>query len=199
MKAFFKNYSYDMLKMFLNQFGTAIFGFSLALAAGHAQSATLRNVTSVGAILFYLFLLYTMTWDMGYRDRVSVQSGRVPRRPFTGLLVSLCANSVNFLFALFIMLGSLCDSAFTASLGGIGAFCATVLEGMYVGLLVNPVAGAALNSYWWVYFLLPIPALLLCTVTYNLGLNDVKFTSAFSSYVNETERERLQNKRNKRR
>ena len=198
MKAFFKNYSYDMLKMFLNQFGTAIFGFSLALAAGHAQSPVLRNVTSVGAILFYLFLLYTMTWDIGYRDRVSVESRRKPRAPLTGLWISLAANAVNFLLAIFIMLGSLLDTPFTSHLGAIGAFAATILEGMFVGLLANPVGGVPLNSFWWVYFLLPIPAMLLSAITYNLGLRDVKFTSAFSSYVNETERERLQNKRRKR-
>lgn len=198
MKAFFKTYSYDMLKMFLNQFGTAIFGFSLALAAGHAQSPVLRNVTSVGAILFYLFLLYTMTWDIGYRDRVAVESGRKSRAPLTGIWISLAANAVNFLLAIFIMLGSLLDTPLTSHLGAIGAFAATILEGMFVGLLAIPVGGVPLNSFWWVYFLLPIPAMLLSAITYNLGLRDVKFTSAFSSYVNETERERLQNKRRKR-
>ena len=198
MKAFFKNYSYDMLKMFLNQFGTAIFGFSLALSAKYAQSPVLLNATSVGAILFYLFLLYAMTWDIGYRDRVAVESGRKPNAPLTGLWISLAANAVNFLLAIFIMLGSLLETSFTSTLGAIGAFGAMFLEGMYVGLLANPVGGAPLNSYWWVYFLLPIPAMLLSAITYNLGLRDVKFTSAFSSYVNETERERLQNKRRKR-
>lgn len=198
MKAFFKNYSYDMLKMFLNQFGTAIFGFSLALAAGKAQSVALRNITSVAAILFYLFLLYTMTWDIGYRDRVSVESGRKKRNRLTGLWISLCANSLNLLFAIFIMLGSLMNTGVTGTLGSIGAFGATILEGMYVGVLANHVGGAALNSYWWIYFLITIPAILVCAISYNLGLYDVKFTSGFSSYVNETERERLQEKRRKR-
>ena len=59
MKNLFRDHSYNMVKMFLNQFATAIFGFSLALAAGKAQNPTLRNVTSIGAILFYLFLLFS--------------------------------------------------------------------------------------------------------------------------------------------
>ena len=198
MKAFFKNYSYDMLKMFLNQFGTAIFGFSLALAAGKAQSAVLRNITSVAAILFYLFLLYTMTWDIGYRDRVSVESGRKKRNRLTGCWISLCANSVNLLFAVFIMLGAVMESAAVGTLGSIGAFGATVLEGMYVGILANQVGGVPLNSHWWIYFVITIPAILVSAIAYNLGLYDVKFTSGFSSYVNETERERMQEKRRKR-
>ena len=198
MKAFFKNYSYDMLKMFLNQFGTAIFGFSLALAAGKAQSAVLRNITSVAAILFYLFLLYTMTWDIGYRDRVSVESGRKKRNRLTGCWIALCANSLNLLFAVFIMLGSVMESAAVGTLGSIGAFGATVLEGMYVGILANSVGGVPLNSHWWIYFVIPIPAILVSAIAYNLGLYDVKFTSGFSSYVNETERERMQEKRRRR-
>ena len=67
MKAFFKERSYDMVKMFLNQFATAIFGVVLAIAAGMAGNVVLRNVTSAFAVLFYLFLLYTMTWEPAFR------------------------------------------------------------------------------------------------------------------------------------
>ena len=75
MKAFFKNYSYDMLKMFLNQFGTAIFGISLAFAAKYAQSPVLLNATSVGAILFYLF---------GFRGSYHRMSGTAILERFEG-------------------------------------------------------------------------------------------------------------------
>ena len=102
MKIFFKEHSYDMLKMFLNQFATAIFGFSLAVAAGKAENDSLRNVTSVAAILFYLFLLYTMTWEIGFGDRVSVLHGTRRNMPYKGALISLCANGINILFAVFI-------------------------------------------------------------------------------------------------
>ncbi len=181
MKQFFKNYSYDALKMFLNQFGTAIFGFALALAASKAQSVVLRNVTGGFAVLFYLFLLYTMTWDMGFRDRVSVLQGKKSRNVFRGLLVSLLANSINFLFAVCIAFGHLFNGvSFFSSLGGIASIAALILEGMYTGLLANHLFGNPLNSYWWIWFLILIPALLTCTVAYNMGLNDWKLFAKLS-------------------
>ena len=170
-----------MVKMFLNQFATAIFGFSLVLAAGMAQNPTLRNVTSICAILFYLFLLYTMTWDIGFRDKVSVETGKKPENVFTGALISLGANSLNFLLAIFIMLANLLPQSFLSNIGGISVSAALWLEGMYTGLLAVKLFGAALSSYWFVYFLLPIPAVLTCFVAYNMGIHDFKLKMLFSS------------------
>ena len=79
MKGFLQKHSYSMVKMFLNQFATAIFGFVLALAVSYANNTGLRNVTSICAVVFYLFLLYTITWDIGFADRVSVMSGKQKR------------------------------------------------------------------------------------------------------------------------
>ena len=147
-----------MMKMFLNQFATAIFGVVLAIAAGKAENAVLRNITSAFAILFYLFLLYTMTWELGFKDKAAVDNRRKERAPLTGLWLSLCANTINFFFAIFIALASFFN---LEALNNFGAFCsaaALLLEGMFTGLLANPVGGAPLNSYWWIYFLLPIRA-----------------------------------------
>lgn len=187
-----------MVKMFLNQFASAVFGFTLVLAAGKAQNPTLRNVTSVCAIIFYLFLLYTMTWEIGYRDKVSVETGRKKGSAFTGALISLCANSINFILAIFIMLANLLPESAISNIGGVCASIAVLIEGMYTGLLANHVAGAALNSYWFVYFLLPIPAILVCGISYNLGLHDVKFTSFFNQQpYPESDREPTKKKTNK--
>ncbi len=197
MKRFFRDYSYDMVKMFINQFGTAIFGFALVLAAGKAESAMLRNVTSAFAVLFYLFLLYTTTWEIGYRDRVSVEHGSKTRNPWRGVLISLGANAVNFLFAVFITLAILLDVPFLSTLGGISQAASSVLQGMYTGLLVNPVGGAPLNSYWFVYFLLPLPAMITCGIAYRLGIHDVKFTSIFDPIYPESDREPKAKRKNR--
>ena len=189
MKQFFSTHSYNMVKMFLNQFAIALFGFILVLAAGQAENTTLRNVTSVFAILFYLFLIYVMTWEIGFRDKVSVETGRKKRNPFTGVLISLCANSINFILAIFIMLASLFDVAALSNIGGVCASIAVFIEGMYTGLLANHVWGAALNSYWFVYFLLPIPAIVTCGIAYQLGVHDIKFTALFDQVYPESDRE----------
>ena len=180
MKQFFRTHSYDMVKMFLYQFAISIFGFSLAFAVGKANSVPLRNGTSIFAILFYLFLLYTLAWDLGYQDKVSVEYGKKSKNLFRGVWISVCANSINFILAIFIMLASLLPASVISDIGGVCASIAVLIEGMYAGVLANHVGGAALNSYWFMYFLIPIPAILICGIAYVLGLKDVKFTSFFN-------------------
>ena len=190
MKELFRTRSYEMVRMFLNQFATSVFGLVLAIAAGRAENPVLRNVTSVCAILFYLFLLYTMTWELGFADRAAVVAGRKPKKPFTGALLSVCANAINWLLAVFILLGNLLpDVSFFSGLGGFAGTAAHLLEGMYTGLLANRVGGNPLNSYWFVYFLLPIPAIVISGVAYLFGLKDLKFTGLFNVQYPESDRD----------
>ncbi|MBQ9131822.1 MAG: hypothetical protein IJX62_05055, partial [Clostridia bacterium] len=130
MKNFLRDHSYDMVKMLLHQFGIAVFGFCLALASSKAQSPVLRNGTSVFAILFYLFLLYTMTWEIGYKDKISVETGKKPRNALRGACISLFANIPNFLMATFIMLASVLQADFFSTVGAFCSSAAVVFEGM---------------------------------------------------------------------
>ena len=189
MKDFFKSRSYDMVKMFLNQFAISLFGLVLAVATNN-KKPQLRNITSVFSILFYLFLLYVMTWELGFKDKISVDLGKKPRRPLTGLMISLCANIPNFFFAVCITLGKLFpDISFFSKLGGLSVGAALFSEGMYTGLLANKIWGSALNSYWWVWFLVTVPAMATCALAYWLGLRDIKFTSLFDPVYPESDRE----------
>lgn len=180
MKGFFKNHSYDIVTMLLNQIAISLFGFSLVLAAMKIDNDVLRNITSVFSILFYLLLLYVKTWDIGFKDKISTEQGKKNNNPFRGALISLCANAINYLFAIFIMLRALLPNvAFFDSIGGIAQALCMFGQGMYAGLLVNPLGGAPLNTYWFVYFLTPIPAILVCGISYYFGLHDVKYTALF--------------------
>ena len=170
MKEFFKKHSYDMMKMFLNQFAVAIFGLVLALATGMAKNDTLQIVSSVGAILFYMFLLYAMTFEIGSKDKTSVEYGRIKARPLTGLYISLCANSINFLLAILITLGYVSNSPFLSNVGGGAAVAALLLEGMYTGVLAVNVGGIPLNAMVWPFFAIILPALLISTVGYYFGM-----------------------------
>ena len=185
-KQFFKDHSYDMVKMFLNQFATAIFGFVLTLTFTKVGNTTLRTLCSVFAVLFYLFLLYVMTWEIGYRDRGKIKSGEKPENHFRGTIISLCANVVNFIIAIIILIGHYATIPKLAALAVQGSFW---LEGMYAGILTNHLMGNPLNSYWLTYFLLPLPAIATCTVAYILGYKDKKFTPLFNPAIPKSDRE----------
>ena len=182
MLSFIKEHSYDAVKMFVTQCAISIFGLVLALASGLAENHALQVGTSVGAALFYLFLLYTSVWEMGAKDGISVQHGHKKAQPFKGLLISLMANALNFLLAIGILLGVLiADASVFSSIGGICKSVDVFIQSMYAGLLTIHVGGSALNSYAFVYFLTPLPALLTCWLAYFLGTKNIRLIGPLSA------------------
>lgn len=178
MKVFFQKYSYSTVKMFVNQFAISIFGTVLAMATSAAQNDVLTVIVSVFAIVFYLFLIYTMTWEIGATDKISVDYGKKEYKPFTGLWMSLVANIPNFVFAVVYSIGY----PFMATQKWAGTTCyisrllTVICEGMYLGLTMTvSVGGNALNHYWWTYFLITVPALITAWVAYYLGHKDFRF------------------------
>ena len=86
MKNFFSKHSYDFVRMLLVQSVIGgFFGFALAIAVtgiGTQSSGSesvsqtteiLLLVTSVLAIIFYLFLIYVHIWEIGGKDQMSHQ------------------------------------------------------------------------------------------------------------------------------
>ena len=174
MKEFFKRYSYDSVKMLLDQIAISIFGFSLALTAGRIESESLQStilwVSSLGAILFYLFLLYGVAWNMGYRRFNIVQRGDEKPQWLNGLWVSLLANSLNLILAVAVA----CNVIFSEEhVVGTPGGIAVLVQGMYLGLMKT----WNLNAYWWPYFLIVLPAVLVCTFGYIFGVKGWHLTN----------------------
>lgn len=130
MKQFFSRYSYDSMRMFLDQFAISLFGFCLALTAVQMENDTLLLVFSLASILFYLALIYGVAQRVGAKDRTSVELGKLPFRPFIGALISLLANSLNLVLAGVVTLLSLLPGGNA----GMARFAAMFLNGMYQGV-----------------------------------------------------------------
>ena len=64
MSNFFRENSYSMVRLFLNQIALTVFGTMLALAT--AKNDTLLIVTSIFSVLFYLYLVYSFGWEITY-------------------------------------------------------------------------------------------------------------------------------------
>ena len=171
MLLFLKKHSYDIVKMLINQLAISIFGNALALATGETQQG-LRIATSVFSVLFYLFLIYVMMWDLGAKDGHHLEKKERGHTRLAGLYIGICASTLNFLFAIFIMLGTLIPAM--GNIGGVAKLLALLFEGMYTGLLAITVGGTPLNNFWWLYFLLPLPLILTATVSYLAGVKEFK-------------------------
>ena len=77
-------------KLMLNQFGGAMLGIMLSSAT--MQSDMLNFLTSILAIIFYLFLQYTAIWEIGAKDQIRVNGGRAAENKWQGLRIALLAN-----------------------------------------------------------------------------------------------------------
>ena len=171
MLLFIKKHSYDMVKMLINQLAISIFGNALALATGETQQG-LRIITSVFSVLFYLFLIYVMMWDMGAKDAHHLERQDVGYTKLAGLYISLCASILNFVFAILVTLGTLISAM--GNVGGVAKLLALLFEGMFTGLLAITVNGTPLNNLWWIFFLLPLPLILTATIAYIAGIKNFK-------------------------
>ncbi len=199
IKKFFVRYSYDAVKMLLDQIVLAVFGFSLATAGVIAKNDFILWGTSAGAIIFYVFMLYGVSWRMGDEDRKRIRRGESGGHAFTGTLVSLLANSVNFLLAILIAIGTF---AGVAVLVDIPKLIALLMQAEYQGLLAYIPLGVdaegvkiALNSAWWVYFLLPIPAMVTSTIGYLMGKAGILLTKLTVPDLPASDRPTKQEKR----
>ena len=186
MKAFFDKYSHDIVKMFVYQFAISIFGLGLFLATSTTDNNLFTGIVSAFSILFYLFLLYNMTWEIGAKDRIAVDTGKKAYLPHTGLVIALWANIPNFIIAIvftvaypFINSGVENWASNTAFITQMASF---FVQGMYRGILsVIIMFESRLYNYWWTYFIIIIPALVTCWLAYFVGHKNFKFTSLFTN------------------
>ena len=174
VKEFLKKYSYTVVKLFVNQFAIALFGVGLAFVSAYAQNNTLRVASSIGAILFYLFLLYVHMWEVGAKDGISAEARGTSRGLWRGFVIGAAANLPNLLIAILIGIASLAGAG---GLGQVTTAIALMLEGMYFGILSVPIGDTVLSGQAWVYFVIILPAVLVSGGAYVIGSYNLHATN----------------------
>jgi len=198
MKAFFGKYSYTMVKMFITQVAVGLFGAVIAMAMSSISENEKTNdtwllVTGILSALFFLFLLYTTVWEIGAKDRISIDLGKLKSRPYLGFLIGFIANGPNIIIATVYTVcwfsshgaaGAATDTA------GVMRVLAFIIEGMYYGILAAlKIGGQQLFVYWWAYFAIIIPGVLVSGIAYILGSKNVHFTKIMDPVYPESDRE----------
>jgi len=199
---FLKERSYDIVRLFVNQLGIAIFSMALYCAVAMAlpedfpQAPTIRLVISVASTLFYFYLIYMSVWELGSKDRIRIDSGKMKRKPLTGILLAVFANLPNFLI---IGISLIFWGAYSASgdeylwlvfatIHSITVF----IESMYTGIVTAIVPVAAENAAVadiaipfllrsLLYVAMPFLASIVSHLAYALGERNFKLRSIFSA------------------
>ena len=190
---FFKENSYDIVRLFINQVGITIFSLVLYVSLGAIEDdstfALLKILMSVFAVGFYLALLYTAAWEYGAKDKIRIDGGRMEPKPGKGALMSLLANVPNLVLAL----GAILCAIIYISTGNEGfntAFSLLTLLVRFVCAMYHGVLHAAFLAFESDtvifnllqdigYALVPLLAIGATQLGYSLGVRERKIRDVF--------------------
>lgn len=174
MLKFFKKNSYEISRFLVMQVGITIFAFVLTMAMKTIKSSAVLWV-SIFSVCFYLFLVYSVAWEIGGKDKIRIDAGRQARTPLRGLFAMLYAQIPNLVLSALMMVGGLIfllsASPVGARIYGIGYFIAVLFDAMYFGI-VDAIAIGFGKTYFaigLIYLLSTLPALLTAWIGYYLG------------------------------
>ena len=194
---FLKENSYDIIKLFINQIGIAIFSTVLYTAVGDIEDVALRSgiriAISAFAMFFYFALLYTVCWEYGAKDKIRVDGGKAERMPLKGLVMGFFANLPNFLLtgvAIVCLVIAICGGGEVFKIiFSVLNLIFGLLESIYTGLVTGivPVLGDTVSvteqdmAFLYrtiLYMVFPIASIAACQLGYALGEREIRIFSS---------------------
>ena len=186
---FFKENSESIIKLFINQIGIAIFSMFMILAAhataGKSGNAMLISVfISIFSIVFYFVLIYNVAWEIGAKDKIRIDGGRMEKRESKGILLGIYSNIPNFAvigvaivsFAIYMMGGGEWLKSIFAVLNLLFRFFVSmylgVIEGMTSSISDSDVAYLVQSVLFFVFSIISAAVI---HISYILGLRDFRF------------------------
>ncbi|MBR4334887.1 MAG: hypothetical protein IKP74_00385 [Clostridia bacterium] len=190
---FWKKYSYQIVRLFVIQIGIAIFSLVLSFAVSTAfrdRGVAALFFVSVLSTLFYLFILYSVAWEIGGKDRLKLDAVHEAPRGGVGFLIALVAAVPNLLFDLLMLIGGILYRGGSTAVGSgfiaVGFTPSFFIQSTYQGIvsrllsafsLVEPTAETAGSaSYYLVAALLfiavAVPAIVVTGFAYWMGMNE---------------------------
>lgn len=171
-----------MVKLFLNQIALTVFGTILCIST--QNNPTLLITTSMLAIGMMLFIDYSMCWELGAKDKIRIDGGRLKPMPVKGMLIAIGANIPNLILALLIGIGAVIDTAGSQSMAVVCNFITRLLNGMYLGIfksVENYFYGgpAPLISVWWWFIIITLPSVFTAWLAYYLGSRNIRIAGIF--------------------
>ena len=185
----FKENSYDIVRLYVNQLGIMIFSMLLYTAVGSLSNEKLSNAlsvcVSVFSICFYLVLIYYVMWEIGAKDKIRIDGGRMEPCKQKGFVMGLIANIPNLVLGLLtviflaIYLVSKSDGIYSAFL--IANTITRPHAAAYLGVIAAIVPGNTVGeSIDFTEFLiesilfvvLPLISTLVTHLAYYLGSNE---------------------------
>ncbi len=196
----FKENSYDIVKLYVNQLGIMIFSMLLYTAVGsfenQALSSGLSIFVSIFSVCFYLVLVYYAMWEIGAKDKIRIDGNRMEPCKYKGFVMGLFANIPNFVLGLLTVI----FTSLVLTIGNDGVITSLVAifnlimrfhASMYLGFISEVVPGSTpQGNVDYVEFLiesilftlLPIISVAVTHLAYFLGSREKKIFSFLSNH-----------------
>ena len=194
---FFKENSYDIVKLLLNQIGIAIFSLAVYVAPSADEGSFFSKFAiylSILAIVFYFSLIYITAWDFGIKDKMRNESGKIELIKNKGLKLGFCANIPNFILSGLAIIFMLCYFASANEVLYSLFFTFNLFirftSAMFLGLLQAVFSFLKEKNdlyYLWQtvgYFIVPVFTMLVTHLGYELGRRDIRIFGFISSNKN---------------
>ena len=189
----FKENSYDIVRLYVNQLGIMIFSMLLYTAVGSFENESLSSAlsifVSIFSICFYLVLIYYVVWEIGAKDKIRIDGGKAEPCKYKGLVMGLFANVPNFVLGLltvfFLSLalatgGAVANSVFFI-FNMITRFHASMYLGFITAVVPASIAGAVDYTELMIeailFTVVPIMSVAVTHLAYYLGSKEKKLLS----------------------
>ena len=179
MKIIKENF-YTVVKLWINQFGSIFLAALLlfpatALATNHNANWLILAV-SLFTVVFYLVLIFWVCCELGLKDSVPIETGRMKMKWYKGTVLGLTANLPVIALCIVACVSKLCipativasvDNAAgaAANVFFVAEFIERILCLMYQGTLVF----AGWTSFSFIFFLFAFISIAVCTAGYIAG------------------------------
>ena len=185
-----KENSYDIVRLVINQVGISLFALVLYTSLGFVGENSaelafgLRAVFSLFSIIFYWSLLYTATWEMGAKDKIRIDGGKMEDVKGKGAILGFVANLPNVIFAVFAIIAcGLYIATGTEAFNTLFLLVNLVMRlfaAMYIGVasfVCEPLS--ADYGFFYItqsifFLVLPLITVGVCQVGYAFGKNNFK-------------------------
>lgn len=182
--AFLKENSYSMVKVFLTQIVMSFFGTMLAIATLSNPSMLLWS--SIFSVVFYLVIIYFSIWEIGAKDKIRIDGGRLRPFPAKGIVIALGGNVPNLILALLMGIGALIDTKGAQVMSFVCNAIARLLNGAYLGILKTledilknalPPEAGIMQYIWWWFIVMTLPSLIVGWFAYFMGSHEYKISA----------------------
>lgn len=187
---FFKENSYDIVRLYINQIGISIFSMVLYTAVGTIElSSTLLDIgLSVFLMGFYFALIYTASWEYGAKDKIRIDAGKMDSSSSKGAKLALLAGVPNYLLAgLCLVFGLIYRATLSSGVGIVAVLFNTFMRlsmAMYLGIIqtmFGSFTGAADDAFVFHaagFLVAHVLAVAVISLGYFLGSKDKRIFAA---------------------